>query len=227
MTPPVRILIVDDQPLLRAGFSMILKSEADLELVGEAANGREALTEAKTLRPDVILMDIRMPEMDGLAATREVLKLPESPAVIILTTFDLDEYVFEALQSGASGFLLKDAPADDLVSAIRVVAQGDALLAPSVTRRMIDKFASLPATTREVPGFDQLTDREREVLILMAQGLANKEIATELHLGETTIKTHVGRVLMKLGARDRVQAVIRAYEAGVVAPGSHDTHPHN
>lgn len=216
----IKILVVDDQPLLRAGFSMILKSEPDLHLVGEAPNGKEAVAQCKNHRPDVVLMDIRMPEMDGLEATRQILQLPDPPAVIILTTFDLDEYVFDALKAGASGFMLKDAPAEDLISAIRIVADGQALLAPSVTKRIIDQFAelkSLPA--RETTGLDDLTDRESEVLQLMARGMSNSEIATELSLGETTIKTHVSRILSKLNARDRVQAVITAYEAGIVAPG--------
>jgi DNA-binding NarL/FixJ family response regulator len=216
----IKILVVDDQPLLRAGFSTILKSEVDLQLVGEAPNGLEAIAQCKNHHPDIVLMDIRMPVMDGLEATRQILQLPDPPAVIILTTFDLDEYVFDALKAGASGFMLKDAPADDLINAIRVVASGQALLAPSVTKRMIDRFAELksapiPSTNR----LDDLTEREAEVLQLMTKGMSNSEIANELNLGGTTIKTHVSRILSKLNARDRVQAVITAYEAGIVNPG--------
>lgn len=220
MNAPTRVLIVDDQPLLRAGFSMILKPEVDLILVGEAGDGVEAIAQTKNLRPEVILMDIRMPQMDGLEAARQILAMPNPPAIIILTTFDLDEYVFEALKAGASGFMLKDAPADDLISAIRVVASGEALLAPSVTRRLLDKFANMGAAATPVAGLDDLTSRENDVLQLMARGMSNSEIAAELMLGETTIKTHVSRILMKLNARDRVQAVIAAYESGVVTPGS-------
>ena len=218
--PYIRVLIVDDQPLLRTGFSMILNAEDGIELVGEASNGREAIDAARAKRPHVVLMDIRMPELDGVEATKIIKAFDEPPAVIILTTFDLDEYVYSSLQAGASGFLLKDAPPEDLVAAIRVVARGDALLAPSVTRRLISRFSSMPVPSDGGHRFSDLTDREGEVLGLMARGLSNGEIARELILGETTIKTHVGRILMKLGARDRVQAVIAAYEAGVVTPGS-------
>ncbi len=215
----IKVLVVDDQPLLRAGFSMILKTETDLQIVAEAANGLAAIAECKNHRPDIVLMDIRMPEMDGLEATRQILELPDAPAVIILTTFDLDEYVYDALRAGASGFLLKDAPAEELINAIRVVASGQALLAPSVTKRMIDKFADQnPADTEPATWLEELTERELEVLQLMATGLSNSEVAAELNLGETTIKTHVSRVLSKLGARDRVQAVIAAFEAGIARP---------
>ena len=222
--PPIGVLIVDDQPLLRAGFAMILESEDDLELVGQASNGLEALEFTARHDPDVVLMDIRMPELDGIEATKRITQSPDAPAVLILTTFDLDEYVLASLRAGASGFLLKDAPADELIAAIRVVARGDALIAPSVTKRLISDFADMPsaATADAAPGIADLTEREAEVLQLMARGMSNAEIAEELILGETTIKTHVGRILMKLGARDRVQAVIAAYESGVVIPGGSD-----
>ncbi len=218
----IRVLVVDDQPLVRAGFGMILQSVDDLELVGEGATGREAIDQVRKLSPDVVLMDIRMPEMDGVEATRQICGAPNAPAVLILTTFDLDEYVYASLRAGASGFLLKDAPGDDLLDAIRVVAQGDALIAPSVTKRLIKDFAAQSPSPAAVAAFDQLTDRESEVLQLMAKGLSNAEIAGSLILGETTIKTHVGRILMKLNSRDRVQAVIAAYEAGVVEPGNNN-----
>lgn len=214
----IRVLVVDDQPLVRAGFGMILQSEDDLELVGEGATGREAIDAVRTLSPDVVLMDIRMPEMDGVEATRQICSVPKAPAVLILTTFDLDEYVYASLRAGASGFMLKDAPGDDLIDAIRVVAHGDALIAPSVTKRLIADFTAHSPTPQVTAAFDELTTRENEVLQLMAKGLSNAEIAASLILGETTIKTHVGRILMKLNARDRVQAVIAAYEAGAVAP---------
>ena len=217
------VMVVDDQALVRTGFTMILGAEPDLEVIGEASDGAEAVQTARRLRPDVVLMDIRMPVMDGVEATR-LLAGPEVTdplRVLILTTFDLDEYVFDALRAGASGFLLKDTPPEDLAAAVRIVADGDALLAPSITRRLVAEFASRP---EPVPvsheGLDQLTDREREVLGLMARGRSNAEIATELFVGETTVKTHVGRILMKLHLRDRVQAVVLAYETGLVRPGS-------
>jgi len=213
----IRVLIADDQALVRTGFRMIVDAEDDLQVVGEAADGAEALDLAARTDPDVVLMDIRMPRMDGVAATKQL----SGPKVIILTTFNLDEYVIEALRAGASGFLLKDTPPEDLVDAIRVVAAGDALLAPSVTRQLLDRVAgSLPQAYLAPPaGLGQLTDRELEVLRLMARGLSNAEIATELYVSETTVKTHVGRVLMKLDLRDRVQAVVLAYESGLVQPG--------
>jgi DNA-binding NarL/FixJ family response regulator len=220
---PIRLLIVDDQVLVRTGFRMILEAEPDLEIVGEAANGEEAVAEARRLRPDVVLMDIRMPRMDGVEATRQLAtRDADGLRVLILTTFDLDEYVLEALRAGASGFLLKDVPPEDLIDAIRVVADGDALIAPSVTRRLLDRFAELsPPVERTAPaGMNQLTEREVEVLRQMARGLSNAEIAGELYVSETTVKTHVGRVLMKLGLRDRVQAVVLAYESGLVQPGT-------
>ena len=219
----IRILVVDDQALVRSGFTMILESEDDLQVVGEAANGTEALEIARLEKPDIVLMDVRMPILDGVAATERLLanQRDDDPKVIILTTFDLDEYVYSALKAGASGFLLKDTPPDELINAIRVVAVGDALLAPSITRRLIADFAAggTPQTEPN-PAIDTLTDRETEVLTLLARGLSNAEIATELIVGETTVKTHVGRVLMKLGVRDRVQAVVAAYECGLVTPGN-------
>ena len=216
----IRVLLVDDQPLLRTGFRMILSAEPDLSIVGEAGDGASAVEAARRLQPDVVLMDIRMPGMDGIQATR-ALAGPgvENPAkVLILTTFGLDEYVVEALRAGASGFLLKDAPPDDLVEAIRIVAAGEALLAPSVTRRLLDRVASRlpPATENAIPALAELTDRELEVLKLIARGLSNAEIAEKLVVSETTVKTHVSRVLAKLDIRDRVQAVILAYETGLV-----------
>ena len=219
----IRVLLVDDQPLLRTGFRMILEAEPDITVVGEAQDGRAALDAVARTSPDVVLMDIRMPRLDGVEATRRLCG-PDarSPTrVIILTTFDLDEYIVDALRYGASGFLLKDVPPDELISAIRVVASGGALLAPSVTRRLLDTFAQRlsrpdPTTARAV---GTLTEREREVLHLLGRGLSNPEIAEHLVLGEATVKTHVSRVLMKLDLRDRVQAVILAYEAGLVRPG--------
>ncbi len=219
----LRVAIADDQELVRTGFALILGSEVDIEVVGAAANGREAVELCRRVRPDVMLMDIRMPEMDGIAATRELLDGDSRTRVLILTTFDLDEYVFDAVAAGASGFLLKDTPADDLVKAVRVVASGDALLAPTVTRRLIERFANETNNYTPAPGLADLTEREMGVLALVARGRSNQEIAAELFLGETTVKTHVSRVLMKLGVRDRVQAVIAAYESGLVRPGRTDS----
>ena len=217
----IGVLIADDQALARSGFRMVLEAEDDIEVVGEAANGRQAIDGTRRLKPDVVLMDVRMPELDGIAATREIASEGEqAPRVMILTTFDLDEYVYDALAVGASGFLLKDAQPEELVAGIRVVASGEALLAPTVTRRLIEDFSrARPARMDSPPGIDELTPREREVWGLLAQGLSNAEIAERLVLGETTVKTHVARVLMKLGLRDRVQAVVLAYESGVVTPG--------
>lgn len=216
----IRVLVVDDQALVRAGFRMILDAEPDLQVVGEAADGIEAVEAAARSHPDVILMDVRMPRLDGVEATARIAQGADAPRVLILTTFDLDEYVFAALRAGASGFLLKDTPADDLVAAVRVVAAGDALLSPSVTRRVIEEFAAQAAPgTTATADLGTLTEREHEVLVLMARGLSNAEIATQLYLSETTVKTHVGRVLMKLHLRDRVQAVVLAYESGLVRPG--------
>jgi DNA-binding NarL/FixJ family response regulator len=218
----VRVLLVDDQALIRAGFRMILEAEEDLEVVGECGDGTQAIDSVKRFSPDVVLMDIRMPEMDGIEATRRIVGGDGDSAVkvLMLTTFDLDEYVYDALRAGASGFLLKDVPADQLVAGIRLVAQGDALLAPSVTRRLIEEFSRSSRGRAQHPaGLDELTPREVEVFKLLARGMSNAEIAAHLIVSETTVKTHVARILMKLGVRDRVQAVVLAYESGVVAPG--------
>jgi DNA-binding NarL/FixJ family response regulator len=216
----LRVVLAEDQPMVRAGFRALLDSTSDIEVVGEAATGREALQQARALRPDVIVMDIRMPEMDGLEATRRITTAGElsGTRVLVLTTFELDEYVFGALDAGASGFLLKGGEPADLVHAIRTVASGEALLAPTVTRRLIDAYISRPqpAPVADPDGLDELTAREREVLALVATGLTNAEIADELHLSPLTAKTHVSRILMKLGARDRVQLVVIAYRTGIV-----------
>ena len=211
------VVVADDQELVRTGFRVILNSEPDIEVVGEAADGRAAIEAAKQLGPDVVLMDIRMPVLDGIAATRRIVTGPDSrPRVLILTTFDLDEYVYEALRSGASGFMLKDNPADQLLTAIRVVAEGSALLAPQITRRLISEFVRSRPSTARPEQLQILTDRETEVLKLVAHGLSNSEIAGELHVAETTVRTHVGHLLTKLGLRDRVQAVVLAYESGLI-----------
>jgi DNA-binding NarL/FixJ family response regulator len=217
----IRVLLVDDQALIRAGFRMILDAEEDIEVVGECADGTQAVDSVRRLKLGVVLMDIRMPEMDGIEATRLVADGEGAPKVLMLTTFDLDEYVYDALRAGASGFLLKDVPAEQLVDGIRVVAEGDALLAPSVTRRLIHEFSrGAVAQQSAPPELEDLTPRELEVFKLIARGMSNAEIAAELIVSETTVKTHVARVLMKLGVRDRVQAVVLAYESGVVAPGA-------
>ena len=216
------VLIADDQALMRAGFRMILEAEPDMRVVGEAADGRAAVAAARELRPDVVLMDVRMPEMDGIEATRRLLSEDAGPTkVVMLTTFDMDEYVYEALRAGASGFLLKDVPPEQLLAGIRAVAAGDSLLAPSVTRRLIQEFVRRPPEgLRTAPNLaEELTSREVEVLRMMARGLSNAEIAKELYVSETTVKTHVAHVLAKLGVRDRVQAVVFAYESGLVQPG--------
>jgi DNA-binding NarL/FixJ family response regulator len=216
------VLIVDDQALVRAGFRMILEAEADMEVIGEASDGREAVAEARRLRPDVVLMDVRMPDVDGIDATRQLLSGDGGATkVVMLTTFDMDEYVYDALRAGASGFLLKDVPPEQLVAGIRAAASGDALLAPSVTRRVIEEFVRRPpASVRTIPSkLAELTPRELDVLRRIARGLSNAEIAAELVVSETTVKTHVAHVLMKLGLRDRVQAVVLAYESGLVEPG--------
>ncbi len=217
----IRVLLVDDQALIRAGFRMILDAEEDIEVVGESADGTQAVDSVRRLRPDVVLMDIRMPEMDGIEATRLIAGGDgDRPKVLMLTTFDLDEYVYDALRAGASGFLLKDVPAEQLVEGIRVIAQGDALLAPSVTKRLIHEFSRGAVAQQRAPAeLEELTPRALEVFKLIARGMSNAEIAADLVVSETTVKTHVARVLMKLGVRDRVQAVVLAYESGVVAPG--------
>ena len=219
----VRVLIADDQALVRAGFRMILEAEEDVEVVGEASNGGEALDEVRRLHPDVVLMDVRMPDLDGIEATRQLMSDPSvSTRVVMLTTFDMDEYVYEALQAGASGFLLKDVPPEQLVDGIRAVASGDALLAPSITKRVIEEFVRRPpqAAKAPPPEVGELTERELEVLRQIARGLSNAEIAQELYVSETTVKTHVAHVLQKLGLRDRVQAVVFAYESGLVQPAA-------
>ena len=217
----IRILVVDDQALIRSGLRMILESEPGMSVVGEAGNGQEAVEMGKRLRPDVILMDVRMPVMDGIDATRKLVGagLNPDPSVLILTTFDLDEYVYAAIRAGASGFLLKDAPPDDLIHAIHVVAGGDALLAPSVTRRLIEEFAARPTPDTPPDGIHDLTEREVEVLRSLAAGHSNAEIAAALYVSEATVKTHVSHILTKLDVRDRVQAVVVAYESGLVRPG--------
>ncbi|WP_372444570.1 response regulator [Micromonospora humida] len=217
---PVRILLADDQPLLRTGFRMVLGTEDDLDIVAEAGDGQEAVELSRRLLPDVVLMDIRMPRMDGVAATRAIVEARLPVRVLILTTFDLDEYVVGALRAGASGFLAKDVPADDLVTAIRTVAAGEAVVAPRILKRLLDRFATvLPDPTASPPkALGTLTEREREVLVQVARGLSNAEIAAALSVSETTIKTHVGHVLTKLRLRDRVQAVVLAYESGLVRP---------
>jgi DNA-binding NarL/FixJ family response regulator len=216
----IRVLLADDQALVRAGFRMILNAEPDIEVAGEAGGGLAAVTNAEGLRPDVILMDVRMPDLDGIEATRRIVRDEDSPRVLVLTTFDLDEYVYEALRAGASGFLLKDAPEDQLLAAIRVVAAGGSLFAPSVTRRLIQRFAEDHAPSENLERLNELTDRERDVLKLIARGLSNSEIAGELVVSEHTTKTHVSSILRKLELRDRVQAVVLAYECGLVQPGA-------
>jgi len=213
------VLIADDQELVRTGFRVVLESEG-IEVVGEAANGREAVELAARLRPDVVLMDVRMPELDGIAATRRIRDAGDTPHVLVLTTFDLDEHVYDALRAGASGFLLKDVRAAQLVEAVHIVAAGDALIAPSVTKRLVAEFAARPSAPEPPPELAELTPRELEVLELIARGLSNGEIAAQLVVGEATVKTHVTRILMKLGRRDRVQAVVFAYESGLVRPGA-------
>jgi DNA-binding NarL/FixJ family response regulator len=216
----ITVLLVDDQPLVRAGLRTLLNEESDVKVVGDASNGAEAVAAVTDLAPDVVLMDIRMPVLDGLEATRRITARGSATRIVILTTFDLDEYVFAALRAGAAGFLLKDAPADEIVRAVRITAAGDALLAPSVTRRLIERFSGHGARV-DVPQLRELTEREREVLLLVARGLSNSEIASRLFLGETTVKTHVAHLLDKLELRDRVQAVVLAYESGIVAPNLH------
>ncbi|MFE5792731.1 response regulator [Streptomyces sp. NPDC056503] len=218
----IRVLIVDDQIMVREGFSVLLGAMPDIEVVGEAVNGREAVAQVAALRPDVVLMDIRMPELNGIDATREIVAADADAKVLVLTTFDLDEYVYQALRAGASGFLLKDASARQLAEGVRVVAAGEALLAPTVTKRLITEFARAADTAPKAPAVAQigeLTERETEVLVLIAQGLSNQEIAGHLVVAESTIKTHVSRILVKLGLRDRTQAAVFAYEARLVQVG--------
>jgi DNA-binding NarL/FixJ family response regulator len=213
------VLIADDQQLLRAGFRVILQSEPGIDVVGEAEDGADAVAQARSLRPDVVLMDIRMPKLDGLSATEHLMKMPDGPRVVVLTTFDQNEYVVRALRAGAYGFLLKDAPATRLVAAVRAAAAGDALIEPSITRRLVEQFAAHPSLAEPAGRPDAvagLTDRELEVLRLVARGLSNAEIAAEITVAETTVKTHVARILAKLRLRDRVQAVVLAYESGFV-----------
>lgn len=220
----IRVAVVDDQALVRSGFTVLLQSDPDLEVVGEAADGAEAVALALRERPDVVLMDIRMPNVDGIEATRRITADDRTAGcrVLILTTFDLDEYVFEALRAGASGFLLKDTLPDELLAAVRVIADGEALLAPSITRRLIEEFSQRPAGTpaEENPGLALLTEREHEVLVAVARGNSNAEIAESLYMSVATAKTHVSRLLTKLGVRDRAQLVVVAYESGVVTPGA-------
>lgn len=217
----IKVLIADDQAMVRTGFRMILEAEPDIEIVGEADDGAQAVTTVETTRPDVVLMDIQMPVMDGLEATRRIIQMAGANPirVLILTTFERDDYIFEALRAGASGFLIKNAPPEDMVNAVRVVAEGDAILAPSVTRRIIGEFARGPAMGPLIDQLGRLTEREIDVLKLLGRGMANSEIANTLSIGETTVKTHVSNVLAKLDLRDRIHAVVFAYESGVVKPG--------
>jgi DNA-binding NarL/FixJ family response regulator len=219
---PVSVLIADDQALVRAGFRAILETQPDLKVVGEAVDGRDAVDLARLRRPDVVLMDIKMPSLDGLEATRRVVaEAGDTTAVLILTTFDLDEYVYAALRAGASGFLLKDAPPEQLIAAVHTLAGGDALIAPAITKRLIEQFArASPPSGASAAALEELTPREMEVLVLIARGRSNREIASELVLSEATVKTHVKRVLAKLGVRDRVHAVVLAYESGLITPGT-------
>ncbi|NND83678.1 MAG: response regulator transcription factor [Acidimicrobiia bacterium] len=215
----IRILLVDDQHLVRSGFRMMLDAEPDVMVVGEASDGAEAVRSVKLDPPDLVLMDVQMPGMDGLEATKEITALDDPPRVLVLTTFERDDYVFTALRNGASGFILKNAPPEQLLEAVRTVAAGEALLAPSVTKRIVEEFARRPAAPAAAAEVDDLTERELDVLRLLARGRTNAEIAEELFVGEATVKTHVSNVLTKLGIRDRVQAVVFAYENGIVAPG--------
>jgi DNA-binding NarL/FixJ family response regulator len=215
----IRVLLADDQALVRAGFRLILELEEDMEVAGEAADGQEAIRLARELDPDVVLMDVRMPKLDGIEATRRLVRAGSPAHVLVLTTFDADEYVYEAMRAGASGFLLKDAPREQLVAGVRLVARGEALLAPAITRRLIERFVHRPPPgSHAPPGLDELSERELDVLKLVARGFSNAEIASELYVSEATVKTHVGHILQKLTLRDRVQAVVAAYESGLVEP---------
>ena len=216
----IRVLIADDQELVRTGFRVIVNAEAEMEVIGEASDGRETIEAVRRRKPDVVLMDIRMPNLDGIEATRVIAADARPPRVLILTTFDLDEYVYEALRAGASGFLLKDAGAGELLQAVRVVAAGEALLAPAITRRLIEDFARRPPTRERPAALAELTPRELEVLRLIARGLSNAAIAQELFVGDATVKTHVARIFSKLDIHDRAQAVVLAYESGLVLPGA-------
>ncbi|WP_433306225.1 response regulator [Actinoplanes sp. CA-030573] len=220
MSAKIRVLIADDQTLVRTGFRVILEAEGDIEVVAEAGTGTEAIRQARLARPDVILMDIRMPGLDGLAATEEILRHPDPPTVVVLTTFDQNEYVYRALHAGAAGFLLKDAPSSRLIAAVRAAATGDSLIEPSITRRLVERFAVPADPVAHPPELAALTERELDVLRLLARGLSNAEVAAELVVAETTVKTHVARILTKLGVRDRVQAVVVAYETGFVTRGT-------
>ncbi len=213
----IRVLIADDQELVRTGFRVILEAEGDIEVVAEAQDGHEAIRQSALAKPEVILMDIRMPELDGLAATEEILRQQDPPTIVVLTTFDQNEYIYRALRAGAAGFLLKDAPSSRLVAAVRAAATGDSLIEPSITRRLVERFAEPVAVPGVPPRLAQLTERELDVLRALARGLSNAEIAAEMVVAETTVKTHVARILTKLGVRDRVQAVVAAYETGFVA----------
>jgi DNA-binding NarL/FixJ family response regulator len=215
----IRVLIADDQELVRTGFRVILEAEGDIEVVAEAENGVEAVRQAALVKPQVVLMDIRMPELDGLAATDQILRQTDPPTIVVLTTFDQNEYIYRALRAGAAGFLLKDAPSSRLIAAVRAAATGDSLIEPSITQRLVERFAEPVASTGIPAELEQLTERELDVLRLITRGLSNAEIAAEMVVAETTVKTHVARILAKLGVRDRVQAVVVAYETGLVAPG--------
>jgi DNA-binding NarL/FixJ family response regulator len=213
----IRVLIADDQELVRTGFRVILEAEGDIEVVAEAENGHQAIRQAALVRPDVVLMDIRMPELDGLAATEQILRQPHPPTVVVLTTFDQNEYIYRALRAGAAGFLLKDAPSSRLIAAIRAAATGDSLIEPSITRRLVERFAEPVAAPGIPERLAGLTERELDVLRLVTRGLSNAEVAAEMVVAETTVKTHVARILAKLGVRDRVQAVVVAYETGIIS----------
>jgi DNA-binding NarL/FixJ family response regulator len=222
----IRVLLVDDHEMVRTGFAMILDAQPDIEVAGQAADGAQAIAESARLAPDVIVMDIQMPNLDGVAATRAILsERHDAPRVLVVTTFDIDEYLYEALRAGASGFLLKNAPPEQLVQAVRVVAAGDSLLAPQVTKRVIEAFCQLPTPPAPPTGLKELTAREREVLEFVARGLSNSEIAERLFVGHGTVKTHVARILMKLHLNDRIQAVVLAYETGLITPGNTNPSP--